>query len=117
MARIEERQAALSPSDQVLCAAVGFDREVVWTMIRTGYMKMPLTRVAAFAQALSMDVSELFKAVMLGTSPELAALIETVYNPMHLTPREKHLIERTKAPLQALTAAPKTVTSTQGAAA
>jgi hypothetical protein len=53
MTRIEERQVALGLSGQELCAAVGFDREIVLTLIRTGSMKLPLTKVPAFAEALS----------------------------------------------------------------
>jgi hypothetical protein len=51
MSRIEERQASLGLSDQELCTAIGFDREVVWTMIKTGAMKLPLNRVPAIAKA------------------------------------------------------------------
>jgi hypothetical protein len=117
MTRIEEQQAALGLSDQELCTAVGFDREIIWTLIKTGAMKLPPTKVPAFAKALSMDASELFEAVMLETSPELAALIETIYSPMQLTPSEKHLIECIRMSAQALTAAPMTPAATVGTAA
>jgi hypothetical protein len=117
MTRIEDRQAALGLSDQELCAAVGFDREIVLTLIRTGIMRLPLTKVPAFAEALSLDACELFKAALHENSPELASLIETIYNPMQLTPIEKHLIECTRTPVQALPAAPLTHVATLGAAA
>jgi hypothetical protein len=117
MTRIEERQAALGLSDQELCTAVGFDRRIVLTLIRAGSMRLPLTKVSAFAEALSLDACELFKAALHENSPELAALIETIYNPMHLIAIEKHLIECTRTPVQALSAAPPTHAVTMGAAA
>jgi hypothetical protein len=116
MAQVEAQQVALGLSDQELCAAVGLDRVIVLSMIKTGDMKLPLTKVPAFARALALDAGELFKAAMHETSPELEALIETIYNPMRLTASETQLIERTRKPLQAPPAAPLHLVDTLGAA-
>jgi hypothetical protein len=93
MTTIEERQAALGLSDQELCAAVGFDRQVVLTMIKTGAMKLPLNRVPAFANALSLEAGPLLRTAMEESSPGLLQLIRDVLDPLDLTDSEQRLIK------------------------
>jgi hypothetical protein len=93
MTRIEERQAALGLSDQELCAAVGFDREIVWTLIRTGSMKLPLNKVPAFAKALALEPGPLLRTAMDESSPGLMQLIRDVFDPLDLTDSEQRLIK------------------------
>lgn len=48
---------------------------------------------AALAEVLSLDPGLLLKTAMEETSPELLAVIESVFNPMSLTTTETNLIK------------------------
>ena len=89
---IEAQQAALGLSDHDLCIAVGFEREV-WKVIKTGAMKLPLTKVPALAKALELQPGPLLRTVMSESSPGLLQLISDVFEPLGLTDSEKRLIK------------------------
>ncbi|MDO8388529.1 MAG: hypothetical protein Q7T13_19310 [Polaromonas sp.] len=91
--QIEAQQAALGLSDHDLCLAVGFEREIVLTLIKAGSMKLPLSKVPALATALGLDPAELLKVALGESDPALSQIIEDVYNPMHLTSTEVNLIK------------------------
>jgi len=93
MTRIENRQAALCLSDQELCAAVGFDREIVWTMIKSGNMRLPLRKIPELARTLSFEAGPLLRAAMDETSPGLLQLIKDVFDPLELTECEQRLVK------------------------
>ena len=80
-------------------------------------MRLPLTAIPAFASALDLDPSELFKSVMLEASPELAAFIESTFNSPLSSTAEINLTESVTTPLQASPAVPQAQTVTVGAAA
>jgi hypothetical protein len=90
--QIEAQQAALQLTDYDLCEAVGFERTIMLTLIKAGTMKMPLTRIPAFAAALEIDPAELFRSALRESDPALAQVIEQVFNPLHLTATEVNLI-------------------------
>jgi len=90
--QIEAQQAALELSDQDLCEAVGFERNIMLTLIKAGTMKMPLTRVPAFAAALKIDPAALFRSALRESDPALAQVIEQVFNPLHLSATEVNLV-------------------------
>ena len=92
VAQIEARQAELGITDKQVCDALGYEKVVVFTMIKLGTIKLPLTRVPALAAVLSLDPGQLLKTAMTETSPELLAVIESVFNPMSLTVTETNLI-------------------------
>ncbi len=91
--QIEAQQAALELTDHDLCEAVGFERTIMLTLIKAGTMKMPLTRVPAFAAALEIDPAELFRSALRESDPALGQVIEQVFNPLHLTATEVNLIK------------------------
>lgn len=85
VARIIARQATLGITDSDLCQAVGFDREVILTLIKAGSMQLPLTKIPAFAEALRLDAGQLLREALEGTVPDLLKVIETVFNPLPAT--------------------------------
>lgn len=91
--QIEAQQAALGLSDHELCETVGFERTVMLTLIKAGTMKLPLTRVPAFAAALDIDPAEMLRAALRESDPALGQVIEQVFNPLHLTATEVNLIK------------------------
>ena len=95
--QIEAQQATLGLSDQDLCEAVGFERTIMLTLIKAGTMRLPLTRVPAFAAALEIDPTELFRSALRESDPALAQVIEQVFNPLHLTSTELNLITHLRA--------------------
>ena len=91
--QIEAQQAALALSDQELCEAVGFERTIMLTLIKSGTMKMPITKIPALAAALEIDPAELFRSALRESDPALSQVIEQVFNPLHLTATEVNLIQ------------------------
>lgn len=89
---IEGQQAALGMSDTELCQAVGFDRELNLTLIKDGSMKIPLTKIPAFASALDLDAAVLLREALNETAPDLLVVIEKVFNPLRLNATEVNLI-------------------------
>lgn len=92
ISRIKAQQGFLELTDRDLCTAVGFEQENVLKAIKTGSMRLPLTKVPAFATALELDPVELFKLALRESDPALSAVIEEVFNPMHLSATEVNLI-------------------------
>ncbi len=90
--QMEAAQTALGVSNQDLCTALGFEREIALTLIQAGSMKMPLTKIPALAAALALDPRELLKIALQETSPELLVVINAVFNPMNLSATEVNLI-------------------------
>ena len=93
ISQLEAQQAALGLSDQALCEAVGFERIIALTLIKRGTMRLPLSRVPAFAAALEIDPVELMRAVLQESEPALGKVIEEVFNPLRLTATEANLIK------------------------
>jgi len=91
--QLRARQAALGLSDQELSEAVGFERGIILTLIQQGNMKLPLTKVLAFAAALQLDPVELTRAVLQESDPALGRVIDEVFNPLRLTATEVNLIK------------------------
>jgi hypothetical protein len=58
--QMETRQALLGLSNQDLCTALGFERQIALTLIQAGTMRMPLNKVPALAAVLELDPVELF---------------------------------------------------------
>ncbi len=92
IALMEARQAALELSDHDLCAAIGLERAIALGLIKSGSMRMPLTKVPALAAALDLDPAELLKLALSEQSPDLLQVIEEAFNPMRLTATETNLI-------------------------
>ena len=72
-------------SNQEICTAIGFEREIALTLFKAGTMKMPLAKIPALAAVLQFDAAELLKIALRESDPALAKLIEDTFNPMRLT--------------------------------
>lgn len=86
--RIEIRQTLLGLSNQEICTALGFEREIALGLIKAGTIKMPLAKVPALAAVLQIDAVELLKVALRESDLVLAKLIEEAFNPMHLSTTE-----------------------------
>ena len=87
------QQALLGLSNQEICTAIGFEREIALRLIKTGTMKMPLAKIPALAAVLQLDAAELLKVSLRESDPALARLIEDTFNPLHLTATEVDMIK------------------------
>ena len=92
VALVETRQAALELSDHDLCAAIGLERAIALGLIKSGSMRMPLTKIPALAVALALDPAELLKLALSEQSPDLLQVIEESFDPLRLTVTEQNLI-------------------------
>ena len=90
---IEARQAELGMTDKELCDALGFEREIVFTLIKQGMMKLPINKLPALANALQLDAAALLRTALPELSPGLLEMIEGVNNPLSLTTPEVNLIQ------------------------
>lgn len=93
IAQIEAQQTALELTDHDLCAALGFEREIILGLIKAGSMRMPLNKIPALAVALEVDPIELMKQALLEQDPALSKIIEDLFNPLRLTSTEVNLIK------------------------
>lgn len=93
ISQLETAQATQKLTDQQLCEAVGFEREIALTLIKAGTMKMPLTKIPALAKALKLDAAGLMRTALSESDPELSAAIEEVFNPLHLSATEMNLVK------------------------
>lgn len=90
---MEAQQALLGLSNQEICTAIGFEREIALRLIKTGTMKMPLAKIAALAAVLQLDAAELLRVALRESDPALATLIEETFNPLHLSATEVDMIK------------------------
>ena len=94
--QIETQQALIGLSNEDLCTALGFERQIALTLVKTGSMKMPLNKIPALAAALKLDPVELLKTAMSETSPDLLQVIDEVLNPLRVTATEMNLIRQVR---------------------
>lgn len=86
------RQIAASPKKQTeIAAEVGYPPNMVW-MIKKGSTKLPIPKVAAFAQALNIDPVHLLRIVMEEYQSESWGAIEEIIGNRMVTDDEMQLI-------------------------
>jgi hypothetical protein len=85
---LEARKALMGLSNQEICTAIGFEREIALTLFKAGTMKMPLGKIPALAAVLQFDAAELLRVALHEADPALAMLIEETFNPLHLSATE-----------------------------
>ena len=106
---METRQAALCLSDHDLGAALGFEREIVVSLIKAGSMRFPLNKVPALAAVLQFDAADLLKIALHESDPALATLIEETFDPLRLTAIEVDMIKHQRKLCGSAVGAPITV--------
>lgn len=106
---MEAQQALVGLSNQEICIAIGFEREIVLTMIQAGTMKMPLGKIPALAAILQLDAADLLKIALHESDPALARLIEDTFNPLHLSATEVDMIKHQRSLSGNAVGAPTTV--------
>jgi hypothetical protein len=90
---IADRQSEIGITDEQLALAVGFDQASIVTMIKSGKVKLPVDKIAAFAAALTLDPAHLLRIYLLETSPATLAAVEALLSQVLLTSNERQLIE------------------------
>ena len=93
---IETRQALLKLTDHDLCRAVGFDRQITLSLVKSGTMKFPLTKIPALGTALGLDPIDLMKTALAETSPDLLQVLKEVFAPLAMTATELNLIRHVR---------------------
>lgn len=106
---MEAQQALVGLSNQEICTAIGFEREIVLTMIQAGTMKMPLGKIPALAAILELDAADLLKIALHESDPALATLIEETFDPLRLTAIEVDMIKHQRKLCGSAVVAPITV--------
>ena len=94
---LEARKALLALSNQEICTAVGFEREIALTLFKAGTMKMPLGKIPALAAVLQFDAAELLRVALRESDPALARLIEETFNPLRLSAIEVAQIKQQRS--------------------
>lgn len=80
-ALIQARQAQLNVLDADLSLALGYEDKRIVTLIRGGQMRLPLVRVPALADALSVEPRQVLQLAMDEITPGVFDVIEQVLNP------------------------------------
>lgn len=90
--QIAARQIELGISHKQLCDELGFDREIVLTLILQGSIRLPLTKLPALAKFLDLDAMNLLRSALPDMAPGLLEVVEGIFNPLKLSPTEINLI-------------------------
>jgi len=91
---LTEHQNRLGASDAVIANALGFERPNAVALIKSGAMRLPVTRVKPFAMAFDLNASDVLRTLLRETDPALLEGIEACMGPLVLTPGEQRLIQR-----------------------
>lgn len=87
-----EHQARLEKSDDEMAEALGFSRAGVYTLIKEGKMKMPISKVPLLARALDVNASDVLTVVLTEYEPELMEVVRKSWQSTELTANEKKLL-------------------------
>jgi predicted DNA-binding transcriptional regulator AlpA len=87
-----EHQARLEKSDEDMAEALGFSRASIYTLIKEGKMKLPISKVPLLARALDVPASDVLTVVLTEYEPESMEVIRKTWKPIQLTANEKKLV-------------------------
>ena len=90
---IAERQALTQKTDQQISEDMGYCNANVFTMIKSGAMKLPFESVGLLAEALRLSYAELLTTVVRDYAPTLMAAIHMAWPATALTHNERKLVE------------------------
>lgn len=85
-------QVRQKKSDQEMAEELGFSRAGVYTLIKTGAMKLPFSKVPLLAKALEQSPSDVLAVMLKDYCPELWEVVNKVWGPMDLSTNEKKLL-------------------------
>lgn len=102
---IEQRQRALELDDEALAIALELKASTL-KHIKAGTLRLPWTKLIPLAEALELDSAILLEQQLRTSSPELLDVIEQVWAPLNLSPREKNLIRECRRMVGGQSAAP-----------
>lgn len=103
---IAQQQEALNLSDSALAEALGYDSPAVMDLIKTGKMRLPMTKARVTADVLEMDPGEVMYLLLRDTSPEMLASIEECLAPLALTRTEARIVSKLREAADGRTTTP-----------
>jgi hypothetical protein len=93
IALITRRQAELGRTDEEITQELGFARVNTFCMIREGAVKLPVSKVAVLASALSIEPAHLLRRLLAEAMPDVLTAVDELLCPMSLTANERKLIQ------------------------
>jgi len=102
---IEEAQRALELDDEALASALEL-KASTFKCIKAGTLRLPWGKLIPLAEALEIDPAMLLELQLRTSSSELLDVIEQVWAPLNLSPREKNLIRECRRMVGGQSAAP-----------
>lgn len=102
---IERAQEALELDDDALASALEL-KASTFKFIKAGTLRLPWGKLIALAEALEIEPALLLEVQLRTTNPELLEVIEQVWAPLNLSPREKNLIRECRRLVGGQSAAP-----------
>ena len=90
---IAERQVALNKTDEQVALDLGFERSTVFSMIKTGSVKLPVQKIAGLASSLEIDPARLLRLALAESMPEVLTAVDSLLMPGVLTSNELKLVE------------------------
>jgi hypothetical protein len=89
---IARQQAGLEITDQVIADALGYESVKVVAQIKSGQMKLPMSKVRALAKLLEVEPGDVMHMLLRETAPEMLQSIEECMGPLSLSPGERRLL-------------------------
>lgn len=90
---IASRQAHCALTDEALAAQLGYDQPAVVRMMKSGAMRVPISKIPSLARALKVEPGDAMQLVLKETCPDILAAIEECVGPLRLTDKEQGLIK------------------------
>lgn len=86
------RQGVLGVTDEKIAEALGYEDERTVAMIKSGRLRLPLSKVKAFANVLELDPGQVLAELLRTTDPAILDAIESCLGPLYVTPDELRVI-------------------------
>lgn len=101
---IAQQQEVLNISDEALADALSYSSAETVKLIKSGTVRLPMTKARVLAETLEMDSGEVMYLLLRDTNPELLTSIEECLAPLALTRTEAQLLNRLRKATEGRTA-------------
>lgn len=103
VAQYLEQLIALSPmSQKEMAEKAGYDKPNMITMIKQGRTKLPLNKIAVFAEILGIDKVHLLRIVLQEYLPEVLEILEDILGKSMITESEMKLVKAVRSACKGL---------------
>ena len=90
---IQAQQALLGKTDLDIAIDLGFQHEGPFSLIKSGAIKFPIKSIEKLAHCLALNPTDLLRAVMAETMPDVLTAVDSLFNVTDLTVNEAELIK------------------------